>query len=168
MLAGDLFATALSASSKLWVVFLEGHLGAGKTTFCRGVLKGFGHSGAVKSPTYTLVEPYTFSGKALYHFDLYRLGDPEELEYMGIRDYFVNDSICMIEWPTKGERFLPAPDFIVSLKATKSPENNGHEDLMGRAIKIEANSNQAESLWSNGLQQALSANFRKINCSRGE
>jgi len=108
------------------LVFLHGDLGAGKTTLVRGFLRAAGHAGAVKSPTYNLVEEYEISDRKICHFDLYRVSDPEELELIGIRDYLVQDSVCFIEWPDMGEGFLPEPDYVISL----SVKDEGRELLM--------------------------------------
>jgi tRNA threonylcarbamoyladenosine biosynthesis protein TsaE len=120
--ATEAFGTRLAAATRSdsgtlgGRITLQGTLGAGKTTLARGLLRGYGFQGAVKSPTYTLVEPYEFPELNIYHFDLYRLSQPEEVDFLGVAEYFEPHNLCLIEWPEHGGKFLPAADLQIELQ----------------------------------------------------
>lgn len=117
-------------------IFLHGELGAGKTALARAMLHAAGHAGRVKSPTYTLVEPYAIRlddrQVDLFHFDLYRMGDAREFLDAGFRDYFNENAICIVEWPEKAEGALPQPDIAIYL----------YVDGLGRKVKLQGMSDK--------------------------
>jgi tRNA threonylcarbamoyladenosine biosynthesis protein TsaE len=127
------FGAALAAACPgAVVIHLHGDLGAGKTTLVRGFLRGRGHHGPVRSPTYTLIEPYELADGTVYHLDLYRLGDPEELEYLGLRDLLGGEATLLIEWPERGEGWLPAPDLVLDIAHLEAGR-----DILARALSPE-------------------------------
>jgi len=138
---GELIAKYLQAPL---ICYLQGDLGVGKTRIVRAIIQSLGYVGNVKSPTYTLVEPYQLETVTAYHFDLYRLSDPEELDYLGIRDYFDEQSLCFIEWPDKGKGWLADADISISLEYLGQ----------GRRCKITAHS-KAGTILLNKLKQNL-------------
>ncbi len=110
------FGAALSKAAEHGaIIYLIGDLGAGKTTLARGFLRAYGHKGPIRSPTYTLVENYSLSHREVFHIDLYRLSDPEEVEYLGLRDLITETSIGLIEWPEKAKDMIPPADISCSI-----------------------------------------------------
>jgi tRNA threonylcarbamoyladenosine biosynthesis protein TsaE len=124
------------------VIFLRGDLGAGKTTFARAYIHALGFTGYVKSPSYGLLEIYQAGGQTVLHLDLYRIEDPEELEYLAIRDQFDSGAVLLVEWPDRGGRALPAPDIVLDF---------GEKDAM-RFILCTVCSERAEGMAAHVLQ----------------
>ena len=132
---GANLASVLAPGLTIW---LRGDLGTGKTTLTRGLLRGLGFQGKVKSPTYTLVESYVISGLYLYHFDLYRFVDPEEWDATGFRDYFNHELVCLVEWPEKAGELLPIPDLEICLAiqgAGREVAFSAHTELGKKCLK---------------------------------
>ena len=137
----DLGARLVAACDRGGVITLSGELGTGKTTLVRGALHAEGVVGGVRSPTYTLVEYYPLARFAVAHFDLYRLGDPEELEYLGFRDYLNPQTLCLIEWPERAEGYLQGVDLAVEIEY----------DSGGRRVQLSARSERGRE-WISRLQ----------------
>lgn len=117
------------------VIYLQGELGAGKTTLTRGVLRGLGYEDRVKSPTYTIVEEYGLAPFQCFHFDCYRLQDPEQLRELGLENYFTDNSVCLIEWPSLGEGVLPPADLTIQLSLPAHSEHGRNLLLLGHSDK---------------------------------
>ena len=114
-------------------MWLDGELGAGKTTLVRALLRGLGHTGPVKSPTYTLVEVYVVSSIYWYHFDFYRFNEPEEFEDAGLGEYFRNDSVCLVEWPEKAAGYVPSADLALVFRFVDDAPTSGEA---GRTLQL--------------------------------
>lgn len=139
--ATEALGARLAQSLAPGIVYLQGDLGAGKTTLTRGLLRELGYAGRVRSPTYTLVEPYRVASSVIYHLDLYRLADPEELEWLGLRDMLAEHALLLVEWPERGAGVLPAADLVISLeysgsgrRVTLGAASAAGEQLLGKVV----------------------------------
>jgi len=138
--AQEALGAALAAASPVnCVIYLIGDLGAGKTTLVRGFIRSLGHKGAIKSPTYALLEPYELPDRRCYHFDLYRLADPGELEYLGLRDLLQSEAVLLVEWPEKGEGELPPADLAIKIS----------HNVESRQLQIKSHSKIGDNLLQN-------------------
>lgn len=120
------------------MIYLKGDLGAGKTTFVRGMLRALGVHGPVKSPTYTIVEPYLLAGRPIYHVDLYRINDPQELYYLGVREWLTAETICLVEWPELGGQVLPPADIVIQIDYHDAARKITFTALTAKAQRIVA------------------------------
>ena len=139
---GYLLAGVIAKANASLLIILDGDLGAGKTTISRGVLQGLGHCGSVKSPTYTLVEHYELEIGKVFHFDLYRLVDPDELEHIGFSDYLSQANLCIIEWPENGGSYIPQADIKIDIRQYQS----------GRKVTLSSNTDSGKQ-YINQLQK---------------
>jgi len=128
---GAAIADAIQPIERPFVIALEGELGAGKTTLVGGVLRQLGFQGHARSPTYTLIEPYEFGARSVYHLDLYRLVDPSEVEALGLRDLLLPGSVFLIEWPERGAAAIPPADLIVRIRYAAG--DSGREIMLSSA-----------------------------------
>ena len=117
-----------------WTLLLEGELGAGKSTFARALIHAMGHRGAVPSPTYTLVEPYELPGRTVYHIDLYRVSDEEELRYLGWAE--IDDGMRLVEWPERAPELLASADLQLELSYAESGRNAEFSGLSARGAEL--------------------------------
>jgi tRNA threonylcarbamoyladenosine biosynthesis protein TsaE len=142
------------------VFFLEGDLGAGKTTLVRGFMRGRGYQGKVKSPTYTLLEPYGLATGNCYHFDLYRLVDPEELVYVGLRDKLAESAIVLIEWPERAYDLLPVPDLGIRIAY--------HVLTGGREVRLRSYTVIGDRLLGGVLNELSDNGFESFSAEKGQ